>query len=396
MPTVEPISAVRKQIYNSLMPWQTRLLELLPTDQDQQVMECRLYVADLVAMEGLVLHDEQRLVTYDAISYSWGRPDLTASIRCNETTLPVPPALEEALRAIRTQSSLEDSLWLWCDATCINQGDLTEKALQVRMMLTIFQKAQKVVAWLGEPESASIRKVSPWNIQSPGPLTCLFEHAWFQRTWIRQEVFAARKLIMQHGHHRIDFEEVMELADELQRLGGLSGMLGSRINSLQRTYHSGALGQTGMGLTFQFYDVLREGPFFGCTDNRDRVYGVLGMVEGLRNRGNQLQPFPVDYTKTTAEVYGDVTRYLIHEIGSLDCLHLFGTRDSLNIPSWTFDFSQHCYREMSFMFFCENLDEQSYRAAATSSGTTSPLGSNRRQSGVARSKNTAFVWTTIF
>jgi hypothetical protein len=40
--------------------------------------------------------------------------------------------------------------FLWVDALCINQYNLEEKAEQVRVMLSTFQKASRVVVWLGE------------------------------------------------------------------------------------------------------------------------------------------------------------------------------------------------------------------------------------------------------
>lgn len=51
-----------------------------------------------------------------------------------------------------------DQLWLmkerliWVDYLCINQKDDEEKSGQVRMMDTIYAKAQPIFAWIG-PES---------------------------------------------------------------------------------------------------------------------------------------------------------------------------------------------------------------------------------------------------
>jgi hypothetical protein len=192
------------------------------------------------------------------------------------------------------------------------------------MMLTIFQKARTVVAWLGEADKAS--NLSPWTTRKHVVLLCLFEHAWFQRTWIRQEVFAARKLTMQHSHRCIDFHELMKHA---MRLGLVSNVLSSWISSLQNIYQSTALNCNG-SLTLHFHNVLREDSLFGCTNNRDRIYGALGMVEGLKTGADaprpERLPFPIDHTNKIAEVYSDVTRYPIEQTGSLNCLHLFGPR----------------------------------------------------------------------
>jgi hypothetical protein len=43
---------------------------------------------------------------------------------------------------------------LWADALCINQEDLLERAHQVNIMKNIFQRASRVLIWLG-PEKES-------------------------------------------------------------------------------------------------------------------------------------------------------------------------------------------------------------------------------------------------
>jgi hypothetical protein len=44
---------------------------------------------------------------------------------------------------------------LWIDALCINQEDLVERESQVEIMLSIFQRAEKVIGWLGESGQGS-------------------------------------------------------------------------------------------------------------------------------------------------------------------------------------------------------------------------------------------------
>ena len=60
-------------LYGSLpiRPWQTRLLKLR-ADDARDTISGDLYVADITFLDGAVLHDCQKLVEYDALSYTWG------------------------------------------------------------------------------------------------------------------------------------------------------------------------------------------------------------------------------------------------------------------------------------------------------------------------------------
>ena len=52
----------------------------------------------------------------------------------------------DALRQLRKES---DDLVLWADQLCINQDDYAEKAEQIQKMKSIYERATRVIAWLG-------------------------------------------------------------------------------------------------------------------------------------------------------------------------------------------------------------------------------------------------------
>ncbi|OCK75402.1 hypothetical protein K432DRAFT_282327, partial [Lepidopterella palustris CBS 459.81] len=55
--------------------------------------------------------------------------------------------LSNALRRIRL---LDEKRYVWSDAFFINQHNGEEKAIQVCHMLAIYQKASRVIVWVGE------------------------------------------------------------------------------------------------------------------------------------------------------------------------------------------------------------------------------------------------------
>jgi hypothetical protein len=61
---------------------------------------------------------------FNALSYSWGDPEVTAPIMVDYHVMSVTLNLEKALRQLRRSAQLGE---IWIDAICINQADISEK-----------------------------------------------------------------------------------------------------------------------------------------------------------------------------------------------------------------------------------------------------------------------------
>jgi len=148
MPEIHPVGA--GELYTPIASWQTRILRLHSSSGGQKdILRADLLVAGLVHDEGVVFGmGNEQPTTYEAISYSWGPDNATEPIIVNGLRRHINPSpLADALRRFRLP---EESRYLWADAICINQGDNAEKSMQVRSMFTIFRKARRVLAWLGD------------------------------------------------------------------------------------------------------------------------------------------------------------------------------------------------------------------------------------------------------
>lgn len=160
-------------------------------------VECRL--------EDTFLEED---TTYEALSYAWGDPSNTCAIKLNSRPFTVTRNLAIALRHFREEPPVK----IWIDAICINQRDNIERNVQVRRMKEIYEKAKKVIIWLGEEADDSsyamnamnsidrrwaIRTSQPANKRGI-PIPAINERAfraisrllcrpWWRRTWIIQE-----------------------------------------------------------------------------------------------------------------------------------------------------------------------------------------------------------------
>ncbi|KAF1849081.1 uncharacterized protein K460DRAFT_280001, partial [Cucurbitaria berberidis CBS 394.84] len=109
-----------------------------------------MYVADILhaKFEGLGVHTPagNRLIEYDALSYSWGSEETPQILVCNGVEISIGENLSAALRSIRNFEGKDK--YLWVDAICIDQSANEERGKQVSNMFIIYQKAAKVIAWI--------------------------------------------------------------------------------------------------------------------------------------------------------------------------------------------------------------------------------------------------------
>ncbi|KAF2452128.1 hypothetical protein P171DRAFT_347545 [Karstenula rhodostoma CBS 690.94] len=128
------MASANDQIYRQLKPTESRLVLLAPGNHNDPII-CSLKYFD-------VLHPPP----YEALSYVWGDPKITAPISIDGHNLQVTTNLEIALRHLRLEQATRI---LWIDAININQLDMNERAQQVAMMANIYRNADLVVVWLG-------------------------------------------------------------------------------------------------------------------------------------------------------------------------------------------------------------------------------------------------------
>jgi hypothetical protein len=388
-----------KDLYQPLKPWHTRVVTILPATSNEPLC-CELWTAELIDNPGVAVSGTDKIVTYSALSYSWGRGEPTKIITCNRVAVPVTDSLASALLDLRKE---RESVRIWCDALCINQADPVEKAQQVRNMLRIFEKADLVIAWIGRPDYWTRALYRALNDESDDdsrhPLQrphaaitycledggrqhdpeCLenvskivrfaddyLRRPWFRRTWVRQEVFGTSNLKLYCGGHTISlrdflaatrlisaFEQWLLDRRQVHETERPKLPVPASVSVLENSYqHAGTdchdYKPPGQYLRYSAHwlRVLNEGVYFEETDPRDKVYGVLGIITSPTTKSYverrpdiQRAKFPISYTKSVSDVYQDVVKYLINLDRNLDVLQIFESRRNRakDLPSWVTD-----------------------------------------------------------
>ena len=364
-------------------------------------LTCRLHVSDIILFEGVALHHRQKRIDYDALSYCWSTGPAHDVIWCNAHELKISSALAAALRSFRP-SLLQPPRFLWVDAICINQEDPEEKARQVQIMLTIFQKAKSVLVWLDDAHDLD-QEAFKFLIQTetdgqkmllPLPerdtsaqqkmmqtVQTLCQRPWFRRTWVRQEHFASRAVVFVCDGKVIASDRFEMLA---RKMAGAADVIDvtevesagskNRFEAAFDTIWPGpAADKSNIGFMFlenergrgesknlltimtglDLFRFVRSSLFFDATNLVDKVYGLVGIL-GSGTIVDDLQPqltknvaelsLQISYRKSVSQVYQDFTKHIINNRGgdlSLLELHIPDPADSdLNLPSWTINWNR--------------------------------------------------------
>lgn len=119
-----------------------RILILHPAADSKTPLQCDLATSPRTAC-----------AAYEALSYCWGPEEQAFEcVVINRGVCIIRQELATALRHLRRTDRVRR---LWADAICINQRCKQEKSKQVDMMDITYQKAAKVLVWLGQQSEHS-------------------------------------------------------------------------------------------------------------------------------------------------------------------------------------------------------------------------------------------------
>ena len=207
------------------------------------------------------------------------------------------------------------------------------------MMGEIYQKAQFVFVWLGHQQNPDVEKALPFLVfaeQHFGDasvekehrkqfgddgtrlivaLRTLFETDYWSRTWIVQEVILAKMLVVCCGSRQITWNSLDFWTRNTNMIFTAMGKPPRKPHlPVHRLRAEEVLDMKNrretkqdflLGLRF----LISTNTETYCKDPRDRVYAFLSL-SGTPKYAEMIQ---VDYTKTTAEVFFDVVKFLHEE-----------------------------------------------------------------------------------
>lgn len=310
---------------------------------------------------------------YMALSYAWGGQPLTVPLLCDGQKLMISDRLDDALRKLRhllgtvptrVHSDLDDDYLFtptqhfWVDQICIDQSCPSERSHQVTLMGQIYSRAVRTVAWLsgddqspqerasawklvddiydtfraGNSEATSISDITPdtysdtknaaYGLQTLDDevwhaLCRTISLPWFSRTWVIQEVVLSKlDPILIHGDLLLSFTRLGWVASWLRRKGYLRRPDMPRqfqnvdtIANIRRSRSRWPLEVLLTSTSAKFY----------ASDQRDKVYGLLGMAAETQDSdpANWPPALATNYSEDLARVYTRIALFLFSQRQSL-------------------------------------------------------------------------------
>ncbi|PQE09113.1 Heterokaryon incompatibility protein [Rutstroemia sp. NJR-2017a BVV2] len=298
---------------------------------------------------------------YYALSYCWGPGTETVRIGVNGGDLQVSRSLNDALKQLHqfivTSVDLSHcNNWIWADQLCVNQQDIVERSKQVPLMGKIYRQAIRTIVWLGDDNDSSssawtlvdkiydifrerypkartladipfavyselefkLSGLPKWDDTTWYHFKNLLRIPWFTRVWVIQEVaLSAKDPIILHGPHQYPWHKLSWAAAWLRRTGY------TRLENIPcQLLNVDAMSCIRRSNTPWALDVLLclTATKFQATDQRDKVYGLLGLTkegQDLTNLPDALRP---DYGLDVVDTYKRVTLYIFNKYKNLSTL----------------------------------------------------------------------------
>lgn len=278
--------------------------------------------------------DPIQITSYEALSYVWGPAIYSQEIATGEGIVRITPNLAQALQNIRHPQHYRT---IWADAICINQRDLLERGHQVRSMGRIYSRAEGVLIWLGqtsddEAESCfdDLRLAEKLKRPHVTATEQVYKLQWFTRLWVVQEIFLAREANFLWKDSR--------------------GVHGASRSAVMLDYQKRALRdsrlldrwQSSKAYNMRFLDMLEVTQNLLYTDERDRIYAILGLpYDSFYPLSTALRNVQPDYSKSTTQVFIDIASLCVenYELPRVLSQKDVSRQYTLPLPSWVPDWS---------------------------------------------------------
>jgi hypothetical protein len=317
---------------------------------------------------------------YAALSYAWGDPNKRCRIVVNGRSTYVTENLEAALQALSRETGFETGYKLWVDALCINQKDHKERGNQIGKMRNIYGSAWAVIAWLGSEVKESdkainlIETLSKFSRADRGPeleatlrndpdhlgngswlaLHEFMDRPYWYRLWVIQEiVLGAPAVVVYCGKRQIDWTSFCDGVGVLQNHLWLvkDTLLERELFLRGRENEDPRWSTTSLHLVHQdlrpmsqieeqggdrlsFGRLLDLANSAECHDMRDKVYGLVGMMDPVI--AQELVP---DYEMEPCDVFCATSRAFIRTYGNLEPIREGNPWSKTSTPSWAADWA---------------------------------------------------------
>ncbi|GAB1319666.1 hypothetical protein MFIFM68171_09876 [Madurella fahalii] len=317
-----------------------------------------------------------------AISYVWGPKGGGFTFATDQGSIPITESLATCLKTLRREGVKKP---IWADAVCINQNKKLEKAMQVRRMGSLYERASKIIIWMGRGDNADNTstaiqlltalhanqcytckekhdgraiissqerdfglRAAALDALDQNPIIQFLHRKWFGRAWIIQELIlgslSGSEVIVKHGHSEIQWDCFIASLVEYEKLligidpyhpSALSGKLylpnAPAVIALERTRR-----EYKSGVRKPFLELLERFAYAESSQRRDKLFALLNLASDWP-AGKMPKEFWPDYQSSDEEVLVNYARGFVQpgwRMKVLDLLYRAGGDKSCRFCTW--------------------------------------------------------------
>lgn len=280
-----------------------RLIKLLPGRSTEGYLQLELWHSALPT-------------EFSCVSYQWGDHASRHQILLNDRAFIVGENLHAFLQEVHTWTQDGFDQPLWIDAICIDQTCVAERGHQVQRMGTIYSNAREVFVWLGDhgklPDAFHKWLRTERSYECPQHLRQQWDNIRFNpywsRAWIKQEILLAKRVTVALRGAQIEWTV---LGGAIARSGNLYRVDDEYAAHLWSFWGARWTNQRGHDMVtarsrnelFSFWSLMHMHKTSMCTDRRDRVYSLLGLMD-------EEHKFPVNYEESVTDLFWRVGEHL--------------------------------------------------------------------------------------
>ncbi|RMY81849.1 hypothetical protein D0861_08148 [Hortaea werneckii] len=260
---------------------------------------------------------------YVALSYCWTAHPPTIQITLNELPFWIRPNLHDFLHRFSGEGKTK---WIYIDALCINQANVTERSSQVNIMGRIYQGARKVIAWLGghlpddrggsvgfaqgaslsgqdlltltrqPPQAGHRRKTVPVYSKF---LSTFASHTYWNRLWIIQELVLAQDFLIWCGRLHLTSYQLSVLVLIVEDVFSKSKescpdpwpdsywQLSSAVRDREAPRQIMAIAsilhwRRGSGMhAYDMFSAINSTAILDCSLVHDHIFGIVGLTSSV-------------------------------------------------------------------------------------------------------------------
>ncbi|CAG7563082.1 unnamed protein product [Fusarium equiseti] len=372
------MSLIQSLSYTALPPGHIRLLRINTVELDANVG-----FLEIVSLD--------KAPPFYALSHCWGTQAQDTAIQIGEQTICLTPGLVAGIQALQKLAGDESSFkaplrHVWIDSICVNQQSIADRSSQVALMRRIYSTSLTTLIWLGPgrawftPASKlldqiyhvflsdyptakiegdipartysdslhSLTGLPPWDAECWTHLRHMMDLEWFSRIWVVQEVvLSPQDPIIICGQDLYPWHKLQWASSWLRRTGYM------RLPQIPETLlNVSNMGNLRYCRSKWPLEALMSFTMtkFHATDQRDKVFGLLGIAAECADPAKTPEALRPDYSTDLTQTYLKIARSLLMNGSSLATLtRAHGAAGCLmrkqrvhnfeDLPSWTPDWS---------------------------------------------------------